>query len=179
MIFNQCPPTYRPVFYRRYVDDTFLVFRDQSHIPLFLQYMNSKHQNIKFTSEVENDRTISFLDISVTNVDNGFETSVYRKATFTGLSTKFTSFIPMKYKRNLIATLTFRAFNICSNFESMHKELSYIKKFLFNNGFPLSFVDTWFGKTLNKFICPKKEIRPTVPRKSIIFNIPFFGFSYI
>ena len=137
--------------------------------------MNSKHQNIKFTSEVERDKTIAFLDINITNTDQGFETSVYRKATFTGLSTKFTSFVPMKYKRNLVATLTYRAFNLCSSYGNMHKELNYIKKFLFNNGFPLNFVDSWFGKTLSKLICPERKMRPTVPRKNIILNMPFLG----
>ena len=164
-----------PLYYRRYVDDTFLVFKNRSHIPLFLQYINSKHQNIKFTSEVEKDKTIAFLDINITNKEHGFETSVYRKATFTGLSTKFTSFAPLKYKRNLVATLAFRAFNLCSSYESIHRELNYVKEYLFNNGFPINFVDTWFGKTLSKLINPGKIIRPTVPRKSVILSMPFLG----
>ena len=40
---NNCPSEFKPVFYRRYVDDTFLLFRFPSHIQLFLTYLNSQH----------------------------------------------------------------------------------------------------------------------------------------
>jgi hypothetical protein len=46
--------------------------------------------NIKFTFEIENDdKTLPFLDISIKRVNGNFETSVYRKPTFTGLFYKF------------------------------------------------------------------------------------------
>ena len=32
---KDCPPHFQPILYRRYVDDTFLLFRDLSHIQLF------------------------------------------------------------------------------------------------------------------------------------------------
>ena len=50
---SQCPPQFKPVFYRRYMDDTFLLFTDPSHILPFLDYLNSQHPNIKFTCEIE------------------------------------------------------------------------------------------------------------------------------
>ena len=34
----ECPLDFKPIFYRRYVDDTFLIFKSKAHIPLFLQY---------------------------------------------------------------------------------------------------------------------------------------------
>ena len=172
---RDCPAEFKPMFYRRYVDDTFMVFKDSSHIPLFLDYLNNKHQNIKFASEVETDSTISFLDLNISYKEGKFETGIYRKATFTGLSTKFTSFTPLKYKRNLIATLTYRAFQLCSSYENIDKELSYIRKFLFNNGFPIKFTNTWFGKTLNNLINPSKIKSATVKRKCITLNMPFLG----
>ena len=173
---GECPLEFKPLFYRRYVDDTFLIFRDSNHIPLFLNYLNEKHASIQFTSETENDNTISFLDIDINNTPDGFQTSVYRKPTFTGLSTKFSSFIPLQYKRNLISTLAFRAFNLCSNYEGLHQELMFIKKFLFRNGFPLKFTETWIGKTLNKLIIPsEKEKLITVQRKPMILSMPFLG----
>ena len=171
---QDCPQDFKPLFYRRYVDDTFLVFREQSHVLLFLNYLNNKHPNIKFTSETEKDHSIAFLDIAIMNTECGFKTNVYRKPTFTGLSTKFSSFIPLKYKRNLVTTLAYRAFNICSNYDNLHRELNYLRNFLFNNGFPRNFLDVWIGKTLNKLLNPPKK-HVTVERRTIYFSIPYMG----
>ena len=38
---DNCPESFKPVFYRRYVDDTFLLFRNECHINKFLEYLNS------------------------------------------------------------------------------------------------------------------------------------------
>lgn len=46
-----CPLEVKPLLYRRYVDDTFLVFRHKEHVPEFLSYFIAKHHHIQFTSE--------------------------------------------------------------------------------------------------------------------------------
>ena len=33
---SNCPSNFKPVFYRRYVDDTFVLFTDKSHAAQFL-----------------------------------------------------------------------------------------------------------------------------------------------
>ena len=58
---DECPIQFKPLLYRRYVDDTFVVFKSQDHIPLFLQYLNSKHPHIEFTSETENNENCHSL----------------------------------------------------------------------------------------------------------------------
>ena len=62
---QDCPSDFKPVLYRRYVDDTFLLFRDPAHANLFLNYLNSKHQNISFTCEIENNNSLAFLDVNI------------------------------------------------------------------------------------------------------------------
>ncbi|XP_069982179.1 uncharacterized protein [Penaeus vannamei] len=47
---NDCPANFKPILYRRYMDDTSLLFDDPSHINPFLSYLNSQHPIIKFTS---------------------------------------------------------------------------------------------------------------------------------
>ena len=84
---QNCPSEFKPVIYRRYVDDTFLLFRSKHHIEKFRNYLNRQHKNIKFTSETENENCISFLDIKITRENNKFMTSVYRKPTFSGVFT--------------------------------------------------------------------------------------------
>ena len=82
---QNCPSEFKPVIYRRYVDDTFLLFRSKHHIDKFRNYLNRQHKNIKFTSETENENSISFLDIKITRDNNKLMTSVYRKPTFSGV----------------------------------------------------------------------------------------------
>ena len=43
-----------------------------------------------------------------------FVTTIYRKPTFSGIYTNFTSFMPRKYKYGLILTLLFRSFTFLS-----------------------------------------------------------------
>ena len=38
-------------FYCRYVDDTFCVFNKEQDAMLFLDYLNTRHPNIRFTYE--------------------------------------------------------------------------------------------------------------------------------
>ena len=49
-----CPNDFKPLFYRRYVDDTFAVFCEITNITDFFNYINNKHKSLKFTFEVEN-----------------------------------------------------------------------------------------------------------------------------
>ena len=174
---DDCPEHFKPVLYRRYVDDTFLLFKKIDHVPLFLDYLNSKHANIKFTCETEVDNSLAFLDVKVNRVGNKFETDVYRKPTFTGLCTKFSSFIPINYKRNLVKTLTYRAFHICSSYLNLHKEIEFLRNLLFNNGFPVNFVDTYVGKTLNKLLSKPSQLAESVPKAVVYFPLVFTGSS--
>ena len=49
-----------------------------------------------------------------------------KKQTYTELYTKWDSYIPYKYKQNLILTLLDRAIKICSNYKLIHKEFQNI-----------------------------------------------------
>ena len=167
---QDCPDQFKPLLYRRYVDDTFLMFQDPNHIPLFLNYLNSKHDNIEFTSEVETNNCLPFLDIKIEKSHGGFQTSIYRKPTFTSLCTKFSSFIPIQYKRNLVKTLVYRAIQICSSYNLLNVELTFIRKLLFKNGFPFNFTDTYIGKVLNKFlISSEKPVLTANKKKHFLF----------
>ena len=92
------------------MDDTFLLFREKIHAALFLNYLNSQHTSIKFTAEFEQNDKLPFLDCLVKRNTTGFETSVFRKDTFSGLGISFFSFCVYKFKINAIKTLLFRAY---------------------------------------------------------------------
>ena len=42
----ECPDDFKPLFYRRYLDDTFVIFREKNNVQQFLNYINSQHRNI-------------------------------------------------------------------------------------------------------------------------------------
>ena len=171
---HDCPYDFKPILYRRYVDDTFLLFRDPSHVNLFLQYVNNKHPNIKFTCENEINGTISFLDIKISRLDNKFTTSVYRKSSFTGLGMNFFSFCTPQFKINSIRTLIFRAFNICSNFQNIHNEFEFLKSFFKCNGFPINLVCSHIKKFLAKqYSSISSNTDPTSPK--FFISLPYFG----
>ena len=133
---EECPPDFKPIIYKRYVDDTFLVFRHRNHIPLFFDYINSKHPNIAFTKEEECEKKLPFLDIMVTKENNQLTTGLYRKPTFTGLGLKFMSHCCMKFKINSITTLIHRAYTLSSNYLGFGNENKFLKKYFYQKWFP-------------------------------------------
>ena len=146
---NNCPNDFRPVFYRRYIDDTFILFNHPSHVSKFLNYINVQQPDIKFTSEIESNGKINFLDIVISKCDDNFTTSVYRKDTFTGLGMRFDSFIPNSFKSNVISCLIIRAFRICSTELLFSQELEFLKSFFQSNKFPFHFINKFFKKTIS------------------------------
>ena len=84
--------------YKGYVDDIFALFKSKEHLKLFVNYMNSKHRNIKFTFQTEDSDNFSFLDVKITRQNKQFVTSVFGKATFSGVFTNYDSFISDTYK---------------------------------------------------------------------------------
>ena len=49
---ENCPVHFKPVVYRWFVDDTFLLFQTKDYVEKLKNYLNKQHKNIKFTSEI-------------------------------------------------------------------------------------------------------------------------------
>ena len=140
-----------PSLWFRYVDDTFTMFDSKDNANEFLSFLNSRHDSIKFTLEFEEDNKIPFLDILLKRcLDNTFSTSVYRRKTFTSLYTKWDSFTPRKYKINLIRTLTYRCFRICSSPSLLQAAIKDLRKLLLQNGYPQGVITFNINDVLNK-----------------------------
>ena len=165
-LLDNCPLASMPLFYCRYVDDTFILFRDKDRADTFLQYANAAHPNIKFTIEYETNKKLSFLDTHVTREVTGFLTSVFRKRTFTGLGINFYSSCFYNFKLNALKTLFHRAYLLTSTWAEFHDEILFLGKFFTNNYFP----NNIFQKQLNKFM--NSKLRP----KTKYFNVPKMPF---
>ena len=171
---DECPTDIKPLFYRRYVDDIFVLFESIEKLQKFKEFLNSKHHNINFTIELEKDKKLPFLDMLIDRNNGKIITSVYRKPTFTGVYTHCKSFLPSSYKIGLLSTLLYRYFSICSNFFLFHLEIVEFKKIFLRNGYNSIFIDVCIKKFLDKIFVPKL-VKDTVSKKDYTIVLPYLG----
>ena len=134
------------LMYKRYVDDTFTLHLEEEQSIAFENELNGLHRALKFTSEHEREEKLPYLEVNVHKTSQKdmkgvlFETSVYRKSTFTGLYTRWDSFTAQKYKINLIKCLANRVKRICSP-KYLSAEFDKLRQIFTCNGFPKRVVD--------------------------------------
>ena len=165
-----------PLFYRRYVDDTFAIFHDRNEAMKFFDFINELHPNITFTMEEEQNNCISFLDTEIRKKINGcFDICTHHKSTQTNLLMNFDSYVPFMYKIGLIKCLFYRAYKICSSWISIHVEFEFIKKNLKLNGFPTHIIENVCSKFLDSVVRPD-IIKPViVPKCDMFIKLPYYG----
>ena len=73
---RDCPNDFKPVFYRRYVNDNFELFPSFDHADKFKGYLPSKHSNINFSIEKEKDGCLHFLDVNIFRENERLSTNV-------------------------------------------------------------------------------------------------------
>ena len=144
MFSIKCPKEFKPVFYRRYVDEIFVLFESAQNLSKFCNYFDACHPNMSFSFEQEKNGKLSFLDIEVSWEKRKIVTAVYRKPTLSVVYTYFESFLPRIYKLGMVYTLAYRCFKICSDWNKFHEELSFLKQVFLKNAYPLSFIDNCF-----------------------------------
>ena len=103
---NGCLKKFKRAFHKRYVNDIFVLLKKPEHVKPFVVYMNSKDKNINVSFETEKDGQMPFLDVEVFCEKGKFVTNVYRKETFTGVYTNFSSSIPLELKFGLVYVIT-------------------------------------------------------------------------
>ena len=158
----------------RCVDDTFALSDERKSASEFLQYLNTRHNNIKFTIEFEENCEIPFLDILAKRCpDNAFMTSIYQKKKFTGLYTNWDSFNPRKYKVNLMCTLTYSCFRICSSPTLLQFTLIDLRKLLLQNGYPQGIKNYSINDVLKKNRNKLNSPVFTVAKKDLIILSPY------
>ena len=124
---NSCLQGFKPVFYRRYVDDIFVLFKSNDYLKYFQDFLNPCHINMSFSMETEKENKLSFLDVEIIREQGKFIGTIYRKATFSGVFSNFESFLPLVYKFGMVYTLVYRYFRICSNTKQGFSILSVTK----------------------------------------------------
>ena len=121
-LLNDCPEDFKPVYFRRYVDDTFALFRSPDHLKKFTNYLNSKHKNIKFTYENESSNSLPFLEILISRSENNFKTSVYHRRTFNRVYSNFNSFFYDQYEIVLVLLCYLEHFQMSLTFPGLTRK---------------------------------------------------------
>ncbi|BHF57631.1 hypothetical protein SprV_0100057300 [Sparganum proliferum] len=117
---------YKPAFWRRYVDDTFVII---------------EKDKLSVTREDEEDEKLPFLDVLVTRTPDGkLSTTVYRKETNTTQVLNYHSNHPLVHKRGCVRALFDRAKTHCSEPEGRMQELRHLRDQLTKNDYPNSFI---------------------------------------
>jgi hypothetical protein len=112
----QAPATaaHPPRTWLRYVDDTFVII-EKEYIEELSSHINEFHLSIKFTSELQKDNTLPFLDALVYLDDsNTIQLDIYRKPTHTDHYLNYDSHHPKHQKLGIIKTLFYRCNTIVS-----------------------------------------------------------------
>ena len=116
-----------PSYYKRYVDDTLAVMRDQHAAQDFLHVLNACHPSTQFTMELSLDRKLPFLGILLEKRGNRIMTIVHRKPTNKGLLLHYQSHQDNRYKKSLLVTMIQRAHSLSSTNDLFNKECNEIK----------------------------------------------------
>ena len=110
-----------------YVDILAAFGKEQDSLD-FLNFLNKRHPNIKFTIEEQTNHSIAFLDVFISGINNqNLTLQTYPKSTYTGLLLNFKSFTSFSYKISLIKCLIDRLFKICNNWNSFHNDIEIEK----------------------------------------------------
>ena len=149
------PNDFKPMFSRRYMDDTFTLFFSSDHADKFKDYFSSKQPNINFSKEKERNGCLSSLDDDIFREKKRFATNVYKKWPSVGVYTNFKSFVPQTYEIGLIKSLLFQCFSLSSDFIKFHHEIDKLNSILYKNSYPRDLADKCIKKILNKTLAPK------------------------
>ena len=165
----------KPKFYLRYVDDILAAFDNEHDSLNFLDFLNNRHPNIKFTIEKQNNHSIAFLDVFISGINNqNLTLQTHYKSTYTGLLLNFKSYTSFSYKISLIKCLIDRLFKICNNWNSFHNDIENIKSNLIKNAYPPFLIDKVIKKYLDyKFSSNQNQLKD----KSDVhyFKLPYIG----
>lgn len=136
-------------FFKRYVDDC-LTAVSEADILLILNELNNYHPKIKFTTEIEKDNRINFLDMTlIHNIMNSkIETIWHTKETWSGRYLNYKSIAPIQYKKSVISGIADRSIKLTSpkyRIETIKKA----KKILNQNNYPSNLIEKIFKNRIH------------------------------
>ena len=129
----------------RFIDDMLMTTNETiDEMKQRLDQAANKDVNIKINYQI--DRSVDFLDVSISNEDGRLRTKVYHKSAAEPYILPFMSTHPQHIQRNIPYGAILRAARISSNLGDFHSELCHIDVSLLLNGYPPNFIRKQFNR---------------------------------
>lgn len=169
-----------PLWYVRYLDDTCLCIK-KDLVESVVKVFNNYHRKLKFTSEIETNKKLNFLDITIINHNSKLSFDWFQKPSSSNRILNFKSNHSLQHKKAIIFNLIDRA-TLISSRQFHQKNINFVKHLLLLNEYPPQFVNFYINKRLkslqhHKNKSDKKIINKIYARKNKI-GIPFSNPSY-
>jgi len=118
----------RPMLYRRYIDDIFIIWTDTlTELEQLITNINQRHPTIKMTSELST-QSINYLDITITIENNRLKTTSYFKPTNTFSYLPGTSHHPKATKDGIFKGEMIRMLRNNSDPEQYQQQTDFIRQ---------------------------------------------------
>lgn len=159
--------------YRRYIDDCLLVWLHGLRRLLdFVDFMNSRHEDIKFTLEhsMQNEeQNVSYLDLSISCDEGRLDWELFIKPSHSGVHLAYNTALPSEIKKSVAVEQFRRACRNASTEQGRKRGMQKIEKLLSTNGYP-SHVIAAARKQASR---PKSRREQNQPEYTSILKLPF------
>lgn len=163
-----------PLFYKRYVDDCFLIFEDEKQASDFFEFVNTLDCDIKFTYENQTENSLDLLDTCIKNKDNSLEISWKLKETNTGLYIPNKAYAPKSYKLAAMKALFNRAKRISSSNDLYAEAVNTLTTLFEENGYSKKLIENVRNEVENKLISDQPKIEnETKETRTIFWKLPY------
>ncbi|XP_067143101.1 uncharacterized protein [Centruroides vittatus] len=138
------------LLYVRYVDDIFIVWKDNRNIKKFIDLMNQNPYGLTLELDQQSYNSVNFLDLTITCVGGEIRTNVYRKPTSVPIVIPRNSADPGHIKMAVFRSWIQRAQTHCTNVLDTIKELQYIRTTALQHGYRTEKIDALIKKDHNR-----------------------------
>lgn len=148
----------------KYVDDIFAII-DKNDSEIILTTLNSYHNRVQFTVEMENNGEIPYLDMTIIRDDERLITNWYTKATSSGRMINYHSTQPQQMKLNTALNLI-KKVNHISDDKYKKENIRKVKEILTKNNYPENIINSLINRPQN----PNNN-EPNKP--TTFFSVPY------
>lgn len=163
----------KPFYYKRYIDDIFLIWpHSEQELLSFISDFNDAHPSISF-SHTYSTSTLSFLDVSISIVNDKLSTALYRKPTDRQQYLHFDSSHVKHCKTSIPYSQALRFKRICSEQSEFQKNCRTLKDALVKQKYPPQLIDDAIKRAdmhnRRTLLCAAKNSTPS-PQTNLVLT---------
>ena len=173
---SNCMLTRYVGYWHRYVDDVLCLWTGPvDQLKDFLEFLNSLYPSIKFTLEV-GDKSINFLDLSISLHAGKHEFGIFRKPTYSDISIDGSSYAPPPHKHAAFHSMIHRLVSIPLTPAAFQKEKDTIKLIAETNHVKLDIDKLVRRKLVSRALDATTRLpRDTNRKKERWIRLPYLG----